>query len=163
MSPLNGTFLRHWQFLPLPQSLLVFTARSYEALFSRHWNPGLRGLAWGWVCMLSRYPSRFLSTIHECGTAHCTGHLASKLPPLCSHIASSLPRLPSSGPPTHVEWDFFKPLVVRLPYSSIFWVFFSSGCFCFEVSSDPSCGYVRRQSVSTYASILTRNQISKIM
>ena len=41
------TLLRDQQFLLLSQPALVFTARSYEALFSQHWNPGMHGLAWG--------------------------------------------------------------------------------------------------------------------
>ena len=38
------------------------------------------------------------------------------------HTMSSLPQLPSSAPPIHLdEYFFFKSLVVRLPYSLVFW------------------------------------------
>ena len=44
------------------------------------------------------------------------------LPPCCHHTTSSLLLLPISAAPTHLdEYVFFKSLVVRLPYSSIFW------------------------------------------
>ena len=43
------------KFLPLTQSLLVFVARSYGDLSSRHWNPGLEGPIVG--PLLPRYPS----------------------------------------------------------------------------------------------------------
>ena len=37
------------------------------------------------------------------------------------------------------------------------------GCFCFEVSSDPSCSCVRMWSKSTYAFILTRSPSNSIL
>ena len=43
--------------LPLTQSPLVFAARSFGDLSSRHWNPGLGGLVWGLDFSLPRYPS----------------------------------------------------------------------------------------------------------
>ena len=55
-------------------------------------------------------------------------HLVCQPPPLpvcqlppCGH--SSLPQLPISAPPTSLDECFFNSLVVRLPYSSIFWQF----------------------------------------
>ena len=62
--------LRDWQFLLPPQSPLLFIAISYEALFSWHCNPQLHGLAWVWDGLPPRCPFQFLSTTHECGTAH---------------------------------------------------------------------------------------------
>ena len=45
-------------------------------------------------------------------------------PPSHHHTMSSPSRLPASTPPTHLdEYDFFKFLVVGLPYSLIFWQF----------------------------------------
>ena len=65
---------------------------------------------------------------------------------------SSSPWLPVFAPPTSVdEGFFFNSLVVRLPYSSIFWqlwLLFVFKCCC------TFCGCARRHSVSTYASIL---------
>ena len=47
--------------------------------------------------------------------------------PFCK---SSLPWLPVSAPPTGLdECFFFSSLVVRLPYSSIFWLFWLFFCF----------------------------------
>ena len=62
--------------------------------------------------------------------------LAAALPPLPrhGHKSSSPPWLPIKAPPTCLdEYDFFKSLVVRLPYSSIFWQFWVVFLFCFEV------------------------------
>ena len=65
-------------------------------------------------------------------------------------------RLPISAPPTGLdECFFFNFLVVRLPYSLIFCqslLFFVLNCCC------PSFGCARKQSVSTYASILAGSQ-----
>ncbi|KAF6104368.1 hypothetical protein HJG60_011319 [Phyllostomus discolor] len=57
---LKRTLLRDWQFLLLLQSPLVFTARSYKALFFRCWKLRLHSLAWGWDGLLPRFPSCFL-------------------------------------------------------------------------------------------------------
>ena len=35
----------------------IFAARSHGDLSSRHWNPGLEGLVWGWDSSLLSYPS----------------------------------------------------------------------------------------------------------
>ena len=78
--------------------------------------------------------------------------------PVCQlpdcHV-SSPPRLPISASPTSLdEHFFFKSLVVRLPYSSIFWQF----CFFFFlIGCCPSFGCMRKPSVYTYASILDRS------
>ncbi|KAF6104168.1 hypothetical protein HJG60_011186 [Phyllostomus discolor] len=57
----SGLFMRNClglqKFLPLTQSPLVFTARSYGDLSSCHWNPGLGDLVWGWDSSLLRYSS----------------------------------------------------------------------------------------------------------
>ena len=53
-------------------------------------------------------------------------------PPLC-HV-SSVPRLPIFTPPTSLnECFFFNSLVIRIPYSSIFWQFWLFFVFKFVV------------------------------
>ena len=63
VGPFKWTLLTNWQFLPSPQPLLVFTARSYGALSSWRWDPGQCGLAFVWDRSLPKHPSRFLSTM----------------------------------------------------------------------------------------------------
>ena len=135
--PFERSLLRIPQFLPLPQMPLVFAARSFGDLSYWRCSPGLGGLVWGWYCLLLRYPSQFLSTMCECGTT-------SFAPSLHLHV---------SAPPTCLdECVFFKSLVVRLPYSLIFWqiwvkyVLYSSCNFC--------CICVQRWSMFTYSSTL---------
>ena len=95
------SFLKIQQFLLLPQSSLVFIARSYGDLFSQCWNPGLCGPAWGWDRSLPRYLSWFLSTTCECGTTSAHFPAATT----CLHHTMS-PCL--SSPSTCMdEWGFF--------------------------------------------------------
>ena len=96
--PFKWSLLKIQQFLPLSQSPLVFTARSYGDSSSQCWNSGLCSLAWGWNRLLPRYPSRFFSTTHECGTT-----FPLPPPPLCAtlHLLTSLP---VSAPPTCLGW-----------------------------------------------------------
>ena len=111
------TPLRDQQFLPLPHPPMVFTARSYEALFSWPWNPGLRGLA------------------GHAGMARSPGVPPSLYPPQVN-VGPPIPQAVSTAallqPPHHIlaapftcldECFFFKSLVVRLPYSLVFWQF----------------------------------------
>ena len=100
MGPFKWTLLRDWQFLPLLKPPLGFTARSYQALFFWHWNPGLCGLVWGWDSLLPRCSSWFLSTTREYGTAcsfccqsHCYCLIATTPHCLCPGFPS-LPLLP---------------------------------------------------------------------
>ena len=67
-----------------PQSPLVFTARSYGDFSSWHWNPGLGVLVWCWDPSLLKYPSRFLSTTHGCGSSPF--HIST---PPASHVVVS--------------------------------------------------------------------------
>ena len=67
--PFKWSLLKIGQFLLLPHPPCVFTARSYGALSSWRWNPGLCGLVGGWDPSILRCPSRSLSTTRECGTA----------------------------------------------------------------------------------------------
>ena len=119
--PFKQTLLRNWQFLPLSQPPLIFTASSYKALFSQCWSPGLHGLAWGQDQALPRCFFWFLS---RTWMWDCPFPL---LPLLCyHHLASAAPRPlhPGSTLPTCLdECFFFKSLVVGLPYSLIFWQF----------------------------------------
>ena len=92
------SFSKIWQFLALPQPPLLFTARSCGDSSSWHWNPQLCSLAWGWDRLLPRYPSRFLSTTRECGTAGAHSAAAA------AAAAVSMPHCSSSPlrPPTHL-------------------------------------------------------------
>ena len=88
MQAFKWTLLRDWQFLLQLQPTLDFISRSCEVLFPWRWNPGLCGFTWDWDCLLPRYPSRFLPTIRECGTACsatlCCHPLTAAIPcPLC--------------------------------------------------------------------------------
>ena len=85
--------LKIQQFLLLLQTPPVFTARSYGDLSSWCWNPGICSLAWGWDHWLSRYPSWFLPTTHECGTA-CSAATISLRHTASLPISASLPLLP---------------------------------------------------------------------
>ena len=88
-----------------------FYSQSYEVLFSQCWNPGLHGLG-------LLIPQLFLPIFIFTQT---WGNLVHQ--PLPYHM-SSLPWIPISTPPTNLdECFFFNSLVVRLPYSLIFWHF----------------------------------------
>ena len=75
---------------------------------------------------------------------------------LCTtlHLLSSLPHLHISTLPHHLdECGLFKSLVIIFPYNFISWQFWV--LFVLRFSCNSFCGCVRRQSLSTYASILT--------
>ena len=133
----------------MPQLPQVFMARSFVAFFP---CAGTLGCA---VCLTTW---SFLPVCLHASEGLPATALPIQVfqPPLC-HI-SSPPWLPVSAPCTGLdECFFFNSLVVRLLYSLIiwqFWVFFFLICCC------PFFGCVRRQSVSTYASILSRSLIS---
>ena len=104
-----------------------------------------------WVAWSVHYPvvPPGLSTC-KCGTA-CSAscHLTW---PASYHLRASplYPQLPISAPPPCLdECFFFNSLVVGLPYSLIFLAVLV--IFCFSICHCPSFGFVRRQSVSTYA------------
>ena len=97
-------------------------------------NLSLWGLAWGWDCSLPRYPPDFY-------TPHVNMGPSIPSPPLCATLCllASSPYLHVSAPPILLEeCSFFKSLVVRLPYSSIFWQFWV--LFVWYVVVIPSCG-----------------------
>ena len=102
LTPLCGFFKRNClglqQFLPPTQSLLDFAAWSCGDLSSRHWNPGLGGLMWGWDSLLPRYTSWIF--IHHTWVWD--------QPILCP------------CPSYQCEWMWFLYFViVRLPFNSI--------------------------------------------
>ena len=143
------------EFLQLPQRALIFTARSYEALFFLVLEPLGVWSDLGRDLLTHKMSPWFLSTTREFGTA-CSA--SASLPPACHHCAtSSLPWHPGSDPSTCLDrYSFLKSLVVGLLYSSIFWQFWVF--FHFEISCDPSYGCTWRRSMSAYASILTGSQ-----
>ena len=119
--PFIQTPLKIWQFIPPTQPPPVFTAWNYGDDSSQCWNPGLCNLAWDLDCSLQRYLSWFLSTTCECGTACSITTAASPCHTTSLRLSA---HLCNSTPPTHLdECGFFKSLVVRLPYSLIFWWF----------------------------------------
>ena len=83
--------------------------------------------------------------------------------PFCSHFCLSVPHHVSAPLhhvsvtlplPTHLDkCGYFYSLVVRLPYSSIFWWFL---LFVLTYSCNSLYGCVRKLSMSTYAFILIR-------
>ena len=94
----------------------------------------------------------FLSTTCKCKNALSVAVASS------SHTTSPClsADLHISVHPTYLdECGFFKSLVVRLPYSSIFWWF--RVLFVLMSSCNSFCGCVRLWSISTYTSILTRS------
>ena len=119
--PLTWTLPRDWQFPPPPQIPPVFITRSYETLFSRCRNPGLCGLVWIWSHLLPRFPSRFLSTTHECRTTHSASCCCLTSTTLCPS-SPSLPLLP-----------IWMNMASLNPWLSDFTVQYtsSSGCFLF--------------------------------
>ena len=63
-----------------------FYRKKLWRLSSWPWNPGLRGLMWGWDPSLLRYPSQFLSSTHTYGTSpFCVS-----TSPTIFHVDSSL-------------------------------------------------------------------------
>ena len=128
---------------PLPKPPQVFTARSFEALFSYAGTLG---------CTLCLTPQLFLPVYPHADvrppTLPAPSHPVLQLLP---RHGCSPPWLPVLAPPTSLDENFFfNSLVVRLLYSSVFWHF---GCFLFSNLLSSSFGCMRRHSVSTYTSI----------
>ena len=115
---LQWTLLWGWEFLPLPQPPQVFTAKGFEALF-----PHAGTLS----CTVCLAPQLFLPVFPEANVG------------LPSLPATALPqvlstKLPVSTLPTSLdEGFFFNSLVVRHPYSLIFWQFWLFFVFKFFV------------------------------
>ena len=109
-----------------------FTARGFEAFFSRAETLGCAD------CLTSQL---FLPAYLHVNVGP-PGPQATALPSLACHLAvnpvcpscPSPPQLPISAPPTCLgEYFFFNSLVVRLPYSLIFWKFWLFFVFKFVV------------------------------
>ena len=144
------TFLKIWQFFLSTQLSLVFTAGSNGDLSSQHWNCGLGSLAYA---LGSLAPKGIIPGFYP---LHVSVGLPVLLPsPLCTTpCLHASPSILVTDPLTHLdECGFIKSLVVRLPYSSIFWQFW---LFVLRYSCLSLCGCIRRWSMSTYTSILTR-------
>ena len=72
----------------------------------------------------------------------------------CNYISAPLhPPMPSTPPNRLDNCGFFKSLVVRLPYSLIFWQLWL--LLVLRYSCNSLCGCTRRQCVSIHTSILT--------
>ena len=97
-------------------------------------------------------PTQFLSTTHECGNTilppHCLSVLHCMFIPYPSSTTSSL--LPI--------WLNVSSLNPWLSDFHIVQYSGSAGCFLFEVNCNSSCGYARRQSMSTYTSMFSGSE-----
>ena len=150
---LKWSVLKIQQFLPLPQTPLVFTARSYRDLSSWPWNPWRCSLAWD--RLLPRYSLVLLSTICECG-AFCGGATATHSPPNC--VSGALRPSPWLCPSYPSRWMWLFKILgcltsIQLDFLMVLNVVLRSCCNSF-------CGCMRRFSVSAYTSILTRSRPS---
>ena len=143
LGSLQETLLWDWEFLPPLQAPQIFTARGFEALVS---HAGTLGCTF---CLPPRFSFWLISMwmwIHLVQQPPPSPHS-----PLPCHMPS-LPLLLISTPPTSLdECFFYNSLVVRLPYSSIFWQLWLFFSFLNLLLSFFGC--VRKQSISTYASI----------
>ena len=124
---LQWTLLWGWEFfLPL-QPLQGFSVRSFEALFSCAGTLG---------CMVCLAP-QFILTVYVHANVGRPSPPATTLPTLFLQPLpcweSSPPQLPISTLPTGLCECIFNSLVVRLPYSLIFWQFWLFFVFKFVV------------------------------
>ena len=100
------------------------THRVFQCEVLRFYFPGLES----WVAWSVSLPSCSSWFIHRRMWDH-----PFLQPPPCHE--SSPPQLPILTPPTGLaEWFFFNSLVVRFPYSSIFWQFWLFVVFKFLVA-----------------------------
>ena len=118
--------IRDWQFLPPPQSPLVFTARSYAALLPGSGTLGCTVWPRAVMACSPDVPPSFYLPHMNMGppVLLATTAAASLLLPhsILSALAPHL-HLISTLPPHLDEYFFFKSWVVRLPHSLIFWQF----------------------------------------
>ena len=120
---LQWTLLWGLEFLPLLQPQRVFQSEVLRLYF-----PALE--TWvAWSVSLSSCSFLFIHMqMWDCPV--CQLQLPTPVLQLLPCHESSLPWLPVSAPPTSLdECFFFTSLVVRLPYSSIFWQFLLFFCF----------------------------------
>ena len=153
------TLLRDLQFLLSSQLLLVFIARTYEALFPGNGSLGCAVWLGAEIADSPGVPPGFdlanmnvgppvplvttTAAAHHCCLTVATPHPlrcgSPSLPPILSGIVRDVSYI-SLNPwlLDFIQFNFLEVLVV----------------FCVEVSRDRSYGCARRQSVSTYTSIL---------
>ena len=101
-----------------------FYSQKIWGLISLALEPWAGWLVWGWDPLLLKYPSRFFSTMHGCGTTRSASSRLSV--PLC--VSAPLHAFPCLSVYLHIsillthldDCGFFKSLVVGLPYSLIF-------------------------------------------
>ena len=145
--PFKQNLLKDWQFVLPPQPPLAFT----EVM--KFYFPGAGTLG----CTVWPGAGFTHSTVVLPGfnLPHMNVGLPVPLlpPPFWCHSASSPPWLPSSSPPANLdEYGFFKPLVVWLLYSLMFWQFWVLFVLRLVVIL-----LVVVWGVSTYAFILTES------
>ena len=104
---------------PTASSLIGFFSQRFCGFISLHWNPGL--------CSLSHSPvvPPGFSTC-KCGTAQSASHCL-------AHLVLQLQCIISASPTGLDECFSFNSLVVRLPYSLIFFQFWLYFVFKFVV------------------------------
>ena len=154
MSPLNRHSWENSSF-STPPTPLVFTARSCETLsYMETWL----ALVWpraGIACSQGIPPNFYPSHLNVA-------------PPVLLHsccLSSQHRVLSTAGSPSLLLriWMNVASLNPRLSDFHIVWFSGSSGCFCFEVGCDSSCGCVRKWTVSDYISILTRSPLISLV
>ena len=124
---LQQTLLWGWEFLPLPQPPRFFSQR-FLGFISPCWNPVLHGLSRSLVVPPGLSTCKCGTTCSASCCLTCSGLPAAALPWVLSA------QLPVSAPPTGLdECFFFNSLVVRVPYSLIFWQFWLFFVFKFVV------------------------------
>ena len=116
--PFQQTLLKNQQFVLPPQNPLVFTARSYGALFCGTGTLGYMVWPRARITHSQGIPPSFYPPHMNVGLPV---PLTPQLPLQC-HTTCSLLQLLISTPSTCLdEYDFLKSVVVGLPYSSTFW------------------------------------------
>ena len=133
------------------QPLLVFTTKGFKALFSQWWNSGLRCLAWDRDHLLPIVPAGFYLLHVNVGPPVL---LAATLTLQPQHARPCPLYSGSPSLPLLLTWMNDSSLNPWL--SDLHTVRFSgsSGYFLFQIGCYSSYGCERRQSMSTYISIL---------
>ena len=142
---LQQTLLWGWELLPLPQPPQDFTARGFEALCL---HTGTLG------CMICLAPQLFLPVY-----LHANVGLSAAISPALSssfHLVMHPPHPRFPSPPLLPVWINVSSLTLWLLDFPTVWFSGSSCYFFFKICCCPSFGCVRKQIVSTYASILAK-------
>ena len=126
-----------------------FYSQRFRGFISLHWNRWLHCVSHSQLFLPVICMQVWDCPVHQ--PPPCPPHQ----PPPCHR---SFPPQPISTTPTSLnECFFFNSLVVGLPCSSIFWKFWLFFCLNWLF---PSFVCTRRQSISTYPSILARSKSS---